>query len=193
MRPSTWIRGLLLALPLVGLTAWLTVGGLSRSFGPEYEVPGTTSLGVSSLAVETVPTLSPATPSLPAGFPSDFEDYAPDTFWERVNGADEYLLSRGCLRILVFDFDDPPAELELLVFDAETGASEVLARDAGPERQEGLGDEASVSEEAIFFRRGRLYGRLYAEGDARPGPGGLAALAIRIDESLADWAEGGSP
>jgi hypothetical protein len=196
MRRSAWIRGLLLALPLVGLATWLTVGGVSRSFGPDLEAPellGEPSLAEPDAAHEASPAAAVSPSALPAGLPSDPEDYRPDTFFERVNGADEYLISKGCRRILVWVFDDPPAELELLVFETAEGASEVLARDAGPERHEGAGEEASISDEAVFFRRGELYARIYAMGEALPKPGALAALAQRIDVSLVDWQEGVSP
>jgi hypothetical protein len=198
MRRSAWIRGLLLALPLVGLATWLTVGGISRSFGPAPETAAPVS-GVGELAstpaAPALPdqTAAPQASALPPGLPSGPEDYGPETFFERVNGADEYLISKGCRRILVYVFDDPPAELELLVFETAEGASEVLARDAGPERHEGPGEEASLSDEAVFFRRGELYGRLYAMGEALPKPGALAALAQEIDRSVADWSEETAP
>jgi hypothetical protein len=196
MRRSAWIRGLLLALPLLGLATWLTVGGISRSFGPDLEVPelvGEPSPPELDAAREASPAAAASFAAPPAGLPSDPEDYGPDTFFERVNGADEYLISKGCRRILVWVFDDPDSELELLVFETADGASEVLARDAGPERHEGPGEEASISDDAVFFRRGELYGRLYAMGDALPKPGALAALALRIDESLESWRKGGAP
>lgn len=198
MRRSAWIRGLLLALPLVGLAAWLTIGGISRSFGPEHETAAPAPVadeGAAARAAGTssAETTAPTISSLPPGLPPRPEDYGPDTFFERVDGADEYLISKGCRRILVYVFDDPPAELELLVFETADGASEVLARDAGPERHEGPGEEASVSDEAVFFRRGDLYGRLYAMGEALPRPGALAALARSVDEALGGWRDGGSP
>ena len=38
-RPFAWWRALLLALPLLILLAWLAVGGITRSFGPEIAPP----------------------------------------------------------------------------------------------------------------------------------------------------------
>jgi hypothetical protein len=171
-RPFPWLAAFLLALPLAGLVWWLAAGGISASFGPD--------LSASPAAEKTAS--SPA--SILPGFPPPEGDYGAERMWERVNGAADALRAEGCGRILVWRIDDPPAELELLVFDGEEGAARVLARDTGPERTAGPGDEASVGEEAIFFRRGRFYARLFAEPSPAARSGALLDLAARVDAGL---------
>ncbi|MEE9218210.1 MAG: hypothetical protein V3U98_04005 [Acidobacteriota bacterium] len=180
-RSFSLTAALLLAAPLLALASWLVAGGLSRSFGPDFSI--------------TPPAESPAhSPRLVlAGFPAPTGDFPAERLYEHVDGAADSLRAAGCGRILVWRMDDPPAVLELLVFEEGEGASRVLARDVGPERTPGPGDEASVGEQAIFFRRGRFYARLFAEPGAPPDPARLLELATRVDDSVRALSAGGSP
>jgi hypothetical protein len=102
---------------------------------------------------------------------------------ERVNGAAEALRAAGCTRLLSWRSAAPPADLEALVFDNVDHARAALAREAGAERTEGPGDEAQVSDQAVYFRQGTVFVRVLAD----PGQGGapLVALARRLEPELA--------
>jgi hypothetical protein len=78
--------------------------------------------------------------------------------------------------------------MEILVFDGDAGAARVLERDAGPGRQPGPGDEASVGDQAVFFRRGRYYGRVLGDPQAAAAPERLLDLARRLDASIRETA-----
>ena len=110
---------------------------------------------------------------------------------ERVNGAADALRAQGCGRLLYWRLEDPPAELELLIFNAEDGAAGVLAKDVGPERTPGPGDEASVGGGAIFFRRGSYYVRLLSAPGAAVDPDELLSLAVRVEAGLPATPAGG--
>jgi len=162
---------LLLAAPLVALTAWIAVGGVRRSFGPAA--------------------LAPAGPPRPAGLGAPEADLPPDRFWERVDGAADGLIAAGCRRMLVWKAAAPAAEIELLEFAAAGGAAGFLARDAGSERTAGgPGDEASVAAESIFFRRGRHYVRIVADAlpPAEPSAGAAASADAPSPSALLDLA-----
>ena len=179
-----WFVSLLLVLPLAGILVWLVTGWMSRSFGPD---PAAT--------IETANFAGPGF-TYPAGLPIPGADFAAGRLYERVNGAADALIAAGCVRLLLWTFENPPAELELLVFTDDAGAARVLARDAGPERTAGPGDECSAGERSVFFRRGRLYARLLGEPGIAPDAMGLLDLARRIDRALEEsiaTAAGGGP
>jgi hypothetical protein len=169
---------LLLAAPLVALAAWIAVGGVRRSFGPAAPAGG---------APSAAPPAPAASLPTPAGLGAPEVDLPPGRFWERVDGAADALIAAGCRRMVVWKAAAPPAEIELLVFEAAGGAAAFLARDAGHERTPGgPGDEASVAPESIFFRRGRHYVRIVA-GPAPgsvPNPASLLDLARIVDSAI---------
>jgi len=152
-RGRAWLVGLALAAPLVLLTAWLVRGALSA---------GAVSDGRSSVAGPE-PTLD-----LPA---SRLE--------ERVDGGADALRAAGCRRLVYWRSEDPPADVEALVFDSVAHARAALEREAGRERTAGPGDEAQVSPQAAYFRRGAVLVRLIAD----PGVTGSARL-LRAAERL---------
>ncbi|HXY41940.1 MAG TPA: hypothetical protein VEQ10_19850 [Vicinamibacteria bacterium] len=149
-----WLAGLALAAPLVLLTAWLVRGALRA---------GGVSDGGSPV-VSPPPTLD-----LPA---SRLE--------ERVDGGADALRAAGCRRLRYWRSEDPPADAEALVFGSVAQARAALEREAGHERTAGPGDEAQVSEQAAYFRRGAVVVRVIAD----PGVTGSARL-LRAAERLA--------
>ncbi len=167
-----WLGGLLLSVPLVCILAWLIIGGMGRSFGPG---------GLSSGASGT-PSAAPSW--ILSGFPPPDGDYPADRLFERVNGAADALIAAGCGRLLFWRTEDPAAEMELLVFDGAPGAAAILARDAGPGRDPGPGEEASVTDQSVFFRRGRFYVRILGDPSDNPGRERLLDLAGRADRGL---------
>jgi hypothetical protein len=120
--------------------------------------------------------------------PAPDADLAADRLEDRVDGAAEYLRSQGCVRLLYWRLARPAADLEILVFDRSDGAKSVLARDAGPERTKGPGDEAQISAQAVYFRRGFHLVRLFADPGATADPQALSEKAAAIDRAL----EGGA-
>lgn len=177
-RPFPWLKSLLLAAPLACLAVWLAVGGAKGSFSPDLpSSPG---------AEKSLPSPQPAgsAPSFLAGFPPPEGDYPADRLFERVDGAADALIAAGCGRLLFWRMGDPAAEMELLIFDHSEGAARVLARDAGPGRDPGPGEEASVTDQSVFFRRGRFYVRILGDPAANPGRGRLLDLAGRADRGL---------
>ena len=181
-RSKRWLQAVLLAAPLVVLTAWLASGAVNRSQGP---VP--TSSGAPEIKGPKAASRGPFAGALPgAELPAPESDLPADRLDERVDGAADYFRGLGCVRLLAWRLASPPADLELLVFDKSDGAAAALARDAGQGRDAGPGNEASVSEQAILFRRGPVYARLLADPDAPAEPGQLKAVAVRLDRALQD-------
>jgi len=177
-RRFPWLKALLLALPLACLVTWLTIGGVKGSFGPD--------LRSSPEAEKSAPPgKAAASPdSFLTGFPPPDGDYPADRLFEKVDGAADALIAAGCGRLLFWRIADPAAEMELLVFDRAEGAAGVLAKDAGPVRDPGPGEEASVTDQSVFFRRGRFYVRILGDPSANPGRDRLLDLAGRADRGL---------
>jgi len=142
------------------------------------------------LPTQEVPSAETSEPFRLSGLPPPGEDYPADRLEDRVDGAADWLRGLGCTRLVVWRLTDPPADLELLVFAHARGASQALARDAGPGRDREPGDEASVGEQAILFRRGAVYARLLADPEATAEPARLLELAQRIDRALEEAARG---
>jgi hypothetical protein len=168
-RPAAWLVAAALAVPLVAITAWLVRGAVD----PHAGQPG------------------PAGPAdVWPGLPRPLADLASDRLEERVDGAADALRADGCRRLVHWRFERPPADAEALVFRTVDGARAVLAREAGPERTPGPGDEAQVSVDAVYFRRGGVLVRVLLDPGASPPPGKLLARAAEIDRALQ---EGGPP
>jgi hypothetical protein len=177
-RRHSWLKYLLLTAPLVCLAAWLTAGGVKGSFGPDLtSAPG---------PAKSAP--SPSNSHLPApflsGFPPPDGEYPADRLFERVDGAADALIAAGCRRLLYWRIGAPAAEMELLVFDRVEGASSVMARDVGPGRDPGPGEEASLTDQSVFFRRGGIYIRILGDPTSNPGREPLLELARRADRGL---------
>ncbi len=152
-----WLVGLALAAPLVLLTAWL-VGGVVRLGG-----------------------VSDSRPSAPGPLPT--LDLPASRLEERVDGGAEALRAAGCQRLLYWRSEDPPADAEALVFDTVAHARAALEREAGPERTAGPGEEAQVSDQAAYFRRGTVLVRVIADPGVT-GPGRLLKAAERVVPAL---------
>lgn len=162
-RLRTWLLALALAAPLVAITAWVIRGATD----PRARQPASTGLA-----------------SVWPGLPRPLADLPSDRLEERVNGAADALRADGCRRLVVWRFERPPADAEALVFRSVDGARAVLAREAGPERTPGPGDEAQVSEQAVYFRRGPVLVRVFLDPGASPPPGELLARSGEIDRAL---------
>jgi hypothetical protein len=177
-RRFSWLKYLMLAAPLVCLAAWFTAGGVNGSFAP-----GTASVPKHAKSAPFPANFSSPAPFL-TGFPPPDGDYPADRLFERVDGAADALIAAGCRCLLFWKLGAPPAELELLVFDREEGAAKILARDAGPMRDPGPGEEASVTDQSVFLRRGRFYVRILGDPISNPGRERLLELATRADQGL---------
>jgi hypothetical protein len=162
-RLRTWLLALGLAAPLVAITAWVIRGAMDPSTRP----PAPGDLG-----------------GVWPGLPEPLADLASERLEERVNGAADALRADGCRRLVAWRFDRPPADAEALVFRSADGARAVLEREAGSERTPGPGDEAHVSEQAVYFRRGPVLVRVFLDPGASPPPGELLARAGEIDRAL---------
>jgi len=167
-RWPAWIVAPLLATPLVALTAWLVHGIVAAPKAPEA--------------------LAKAGAARPAfALPPD-EDLPADRLEERVDGGAEALRADGCRRLLHWRFEKPPADAEALVFATVDGAKSVLAREAGSERTAGPGDEAQLTPQSAYFRRGTTYVRIFLD----PGAAATPELRKRADEIDRMVAAGGS-
>lgn len=162
-RLRTWLLALALAAPLVAITAWVIHGATYPPSRPT--VPGE---------------LAGAWP----GLPRHLADLPSERLEERVDGAADALRADGCRRLVLWRFEKPPADAEALFFAAAEGARAVLGREAGAERTPGPGDEAQVSGQAVYFRRGTVLVRLFLDPGATPPPGELVARAVEIDRAL---------
>lgn len=148
-RWSSWLSGLVLALPLVALAAWIARGALA-----------------------------PARADLPEPI-----DLPAPRLEERVDGAADALRAAGCQRLLYWRLASPPADAEALFFTSVEGARAVLEREAGRDRTAGPGDEAQVTAQSVYFRRGRVLVRVFLD----PGTGTAGELlnaAERLERRL---------
>ena len=155
-RLRTWLLALALAAPLVAITAWVIHGATD----PRARQPASTGLA----GVVARPAPAPRRPALRA-----------------ARGArgrrGRRLRADGCRRLVAWRFERPPADAEALFFRSADGARAVLEREAGPGRTPGPGDEAQVSEQAVYFRRGAVLVRVFLDPGASPPPGELVARA----------------
>ncbi len=166
-RLPPWLLALALAAPLFGLTAWVILGAVRPTAGVSASRPPAGVL---------------------AGLPVPTDDLPADRLEERVDGGADALRADGCRRLMHWRFDQPPADAEVLVFRSEGGARSVMAREAGPERTPGPGEEAQATAQAVYFRRGPVLVRLFLDPGATPPPEGLLRRAEEIDRALASGA-----
>jgi hypothetical protein len=168
-RLPSWILVVLLGTPLVGLTAWIVRGAL---VGPRQPAAG-------------VPQPRPDGPAgVWPGLPQHRADLPAERLEEHVDGAADALRASGCRRLVHWRFERPPADAEALFFGAVERARAVLEREAGPDRTPGPGDEAQVSAQAVYFRRGTALVRVFLDPGAASSEGDLVARAEEIDRAL---------
>jgi hypothetical protein len=117
------------------------------------------------------------------GLPAPRADLPADRLEDRVDGAADALRADGCRRLLHWRFEEPPADAEVLVFRSEGGARTVMGREAGPERTPGPGEEAQATAQAVYFRRGPVFVRIFLDPGA-PESTGLVRRAQEIDHAL---------
>jgi hypothetical protein len=153
-RLPSWLLAALLGLPLLGLTAWVVRGAWD---GPAGVWPG---------------------------LPQHRADLPAARLEEHVDGAADALRASGCRRLVAWRFDKPPADAEALFFATVEGARAVLEREAGLERTPGPGDEAQVSAQAVYFRRGTALVRVFLDPGASSPEGEIVARAEEIDRAL---------
>jgi hypothetical protein len=168
-QPTTWLVAFALAAPLVAITAWVIHGATDPR--ARQAAPG----GLARVW---------------SGLPEHRADLPSERLEERVDGAADALRAEGCRRLVYWRFERPPADAEALVFRSADGARAVLEREAGPGRTPGPGDEAQVSAQAVYFRRGSVLVRVFLDPGGSPPPGELLARAGEIDRALR---EGGPP
>jgi hypothetical protein len=162
---------MLLATPLVGLTAWVVRGSLTPSRRHAAEAPAAGP--------------GPAAPaSAWPGVPQPLVDLPADRLEEHVNGAADALRASGCRRLVAWRFETPPADAEALFFGTAEGARATLDREAGPGRTPGPGDEAQVSEQAVYFRRGSALVRVFLDPGSSAASADLLARAQEIDGAI---------
>ena len=167
--PSSLVATLL-SMPLIGLTAWV-VRGAFHSLRASSEAP--------------VPQPHPEGPAgVWPGLPQHRVDLPAARFEEQVDGAAEALRASGCRRLVAWRFERPPADAEALFFATAEGARAVLDSEAGPGRTPGPGDEAQVSAQAVYFRRGSTLVRVFLDPGASAVEGGLVARAQEIDRAI---------
>ncbi len=154
---------LALAAPLAAITAWVLRGAIDPRAGEPW--PG-----------------GPA--GVFFGLPQHRADLPADRLEERVDGAADALRASGCRRLVHWRFERPPADAEALFFGSAEQARRVLEREAGAERTAGPGDEAQVSDQAVYFRRGAVLVRVFLDPNAAPLPDDLVARADEVDRAL---------
>lgn len=149
---------------------------------PVQQTPRPAPAPVSAKPAETA---APETENPWASFAVPTSDFPAGALEDRVDGAAEFLRSLGCYRLIYWRSETPPAEFELLVFKTGDGAHAALERDAGSERTSGPGDEAQISPQAIYFRRGPYFARLFLDPEAKDPEQSLKHRAATLDKILA--------
>ena len=167
--PSALVA-VLLATPLIALTAWLVHGALKP--------PSRASSGA-------IPQPHPDGPAgVWPGLPQHRVDLPAERLEEQVDGAAEALRASGCRRLVGWRFEKPPADAEALFFATAEGARAVLDSEAGPGRTPGPGDEAQVSKQAVYFRRGSTLVRVFLDPGTSAPAGDLVSRAQEIDRAI---------
>jgi hypothetical protein len=168
--PSSLVA-VLLATPLIGLAAWVVRGAL--------KAPSRASTDAA------IPQPHPEGPAgVWPGLPQHRVDLPAERLEEQVDGAAEALRASGCRRLVAWRFEKPPADAEALFFATAEGARAVLESEAGPGRTPGPGDEAQVSEQAVYFRRGSTLVRVFLDPGASAPAGELVARAQQVDRAI---------
>lgn len=162
-RPGDWRTAVVLAVPLVALVAWMARGAVDPG-APQPAPPGPAGVW--------------------AGLPQHRADLPAERLEERAGGAADDLRAAGVRRLVHWRFERPPADAEALFFTTDEAARASLAREAGPGRTPGPGDEAQASQRAVLFRRGSVVVRVLLDPEAGADDGGLLARASEIDRSL---------
>lgn len=162
-RAGDWRTAVGLTAPLVALVAWVVHGAVDPG-APQPAPPGPAGVW--------------------AGLPQHRADLPAERLEERLGGGAAALRAAGCRRLVHWRFERPPADAEALFFATDEAARAVLAREAGPARTPGPGDEAQASPRAVFFRRGSVVVRVSLDPGAEAGGGDLLARANEIDRSL---------
>jgi hypothetical protein len=116
-------------------------------------------------------------------FPSPELDLPAERLHEHVDGAEPALKALGCRRLLFWRLSNPSVELEIFVFNTESGARAALDKDSGAARSKDVpGDEGWTNQQVVYFRRGTAYCRLIA--DQPPPVAGLSGQANRVNKAL---------
>jgi hypothetical protein len=145
-----------LARLLAALTALVLLSGCKKSGQYSGAAPPAVSSSTAEAVVENVTGIAFAKPTL---------DLPAERLSERVDGAEVKLRSMGCQRLRLWRLQSPPADLELLTFANEGGASKMLAEQAGPDRAPNMpGDEGFIGSNVLYFRSKALFVRLIADG-----------------------------
>lgn len=168
-RLPSWLLVLLLGSPLVGLTAWIVRGAVAEPGSANHRGPEPRPDGPAGVW---------------AGLPQHRVDLPAERLEEHVDGAADALRASGCRRLVAWRFERPPADAEALFFGTVEGARAVLEREAGPDRTPGPGDEAQVSAQSVYFRRGTVLVRVFLDPGASSPEGDLVARAAEIDRAL---------
>jgi hypothetical protein len=170
-RLSSTLVATLLSIPLIGLTAWVVRGALASHPSASSDAP--------------VPQPHPEGPAgVWPGLPQHRVDLPAERLEEQVDGAAEALRASGCRRLVAWRFEKPPADAEALFFATAEGARAVLESEAGSGRTPGPGDEAQVSEQAVYFRRGSTLVRVFLDPGASAAAGELLAHAQEVDRAI---------
>jgi hypothetical protein len=162
-RPAAWFVAAALALPLLALTAWLIRGAVDPR-APQPRPAGAAGFW--------------------PGLPQHRVDLPANRLEEQVDGAADALRADGCRRLVAWRFERPPADAEALFFGTVEGARAALGREAGKERTPGPGDEAQVSPQAVYFRRGTVLVRVFLDPGASLSSGDLLDRARDVDRAL---------
>ena len=161
--------------------AWASLGIVLGCRAPTKQPPNLAAPPSSSDSSAVVGTTAISTRSSP--FPRPELDLPADRLHEHVDGAEPALQALGCRRLLFWRLSNPTTELEIFVFNTESGARSALDKDSGSARTNNVpGDEGWTNRQVVYFRRGTVYCRLIAD---QPAPvAGLSELATRVEKAL---------
>ena len=143
---------------------WRLVPLLALGVGAALWIAHQAFSAPSSPDLPPAPAPQASAPPARSSYPPPQLDLPANRLHERVNGAEPVLRRAGCRRLLFWRTEQPPADLELLVFADAAGAAQWLERDAAADRTAGVpGDEGWMNTQVLYFRKGPLYVRLIAD------------------------------
>ena len=150
---------------------------------PAKQSPNPTNPPTSSVSDSAVIGSAANTTAASRSFPPPEMDLPADRLHEHVDGAETALRALGCRRLLFWHLSKPSVDLEIFVFNTESGARSALDKDSGSARSKNVpGDEGWTNQQVVYFRRRTVYCRLIA--DQAPPVAGLAEQAANVGKAL---------
>jgi len=182
---------LLALLPLIALAVYLK--------GQRYD-PATFSLdpafldepGIGAAGLLRLDDLAAAVADAAWQADGGVEHFTADTLYEKIDGRADIYLANGVRTLQFVSFTDGQSFIDIFLYDMTTPeqASAMLAVERPPDAPAGdLGGDSYRADASRFFREGRYYVQVIASESSDR----LAAVGLRLAQTVAARVRAGSP